>query len=121
MTNEQVKLLVKDISARLPYGVKVQPSGSAFPHRFIGYDKGLARIDTDQRFELENIKPYLRPVSSMTEKEKEEYYRFYDLLANENFELYKQIDWLNAHHFDYRGLIPLGLALPAPEGMYDFK
>lgn len=28
------------------------------------------------------------------------------------------IDWLLAHHFDYRGLIPMGLALEATEGMY---
>ena len=70
MTQEEKQLLLKDLCARLPYGVKVQLSSSASPHKFMGYDKGLVRIDTDQRYELEHIKPYLRPMSSMTEEEK---------------------------------------------------
>jgi hypothetical protein len=114
MTNEQVQLLVKDLCGRLPYGVKVQPSGSASPHKFIGYDKGLARIDTDQRYELENIKPYLRPMESMTDDEYEYYW------GDNNFiNLCDRVDWLNKYMFDYRGLIGLGLALPAPDEMYN--
>ena len=84
--------------------------------------------------------PYLRPMSSMTEEEREEL----EHLSEEYFgkALDKQIqeslsssnrneskileciassvivDWLNAHHFDFRGLIEKGLALEAPEGMY---
>ena len=56
-------------------------------------------------------KPYLRPMSSMTEEEEKEYHDarsdYYDDLGT--------YDWLNAHHFDYRGLIEKGLALEAPE------
>lgn len=62
--------------------------------------------------ELEKFKPYLRPMSSITEKEKQERYKF---SAFNNIEVF---DWYNAHHFDYRGLILMGLALPAPEEMY---
>lgn len=119
MTQEEQQQFVKDLCARLPYGVKVQPSGSAFPHKFIGYDKGLARIDTDQRYELENIKPYLRPMSSMTEEEEKEYSK-YAFFGNILGDWIKSIEWLNAHHFDYHGLIEKDLALPAPEGMYNF-
>jgi len=73
------------------------------------------------------IKPYLRPMSSMTEEEKKEYnsvvfkHEFYNgdeenILYYEDFDYL--MDWLNAHHFDYRGLIEKGLAIEAPEGMY---
>ena len=58
--------------------------------------------------------PYLRPMSSMTEEESTEYSRF--SLSRYNTECF---DWLNKHHFDYRGLIKLGLALEAPEDMYN--
>jgi len=115
MTQEEKSLLLQDLCARLPYGVKVQPSSSTSPHKFVGYDKSLVRIDTDQRFELENIKPYLRPMSSMTEEEKCKFNSYYNMFNNNPVGL---IDWLNAHHFDYRGLIEKGLALEAPEGMY---
>ena len=83
------------------------------------------------------IKPYLRPMSSMTEEEKNELHNnSEEKWANAldfslspvsggevNVELESiaeaaEIDWLNAHHFDYRGLIEKGLALEAPEGMY---
>jgi hypothetical protein len=69
-------------------------------------------------------------MSSMTEEEKKEYYNlcdtaevgFYEFgeLATgfNNYDTVESIDYLNAHHFDYRGLIPKGLAIEAPEGMY---
>ena len=65
---------------------------------------------------LERTLPYLRPMSSMTEEERKEYQAFFNYDGVEYPEEY--IDWLNAHHFDYRGLIEKGLALEAPEGMY---
>ena len=75
---------------------------------------------------VEFIKPYLRPMSSMTEEELKEYHKtffYHERYDNEHktgqncsitFETY---DWLNSHHFDYRGLIKKGLALEMPEEM----
>lgn len=110
MTNEQKQLLLKDLCARLPYGVIVQ-------------DRNGTHILTRGNTELgtEYIKPYLRPMSSMTEEEEDEYQEcgnkdiaeaYIHLVPN------NRMDWLNAHHFDHRGLIPMGLALKAPEDMY---
>ncbi len=109
MTQEEKQLLLIDISARLPYGVKVR----------LVYDKNTIEVREMGIGSLHDIifnnvdgLPYLRPMSSMTEEEYEEF--GYDTLRY----TIQDIDWLNAHHFDYRGLIPMGLALEAPEGMY---
>lgn len=130
MTQEDKELLLKDLSARLPYGVKVQtPYSDAFLIGIIdrkGYKKDERYIDaiTDrQTYPIRYVKPYLRPMSSMTEKERFEYL---NACGNEmdnalSSPRYSGIDWLNAHHFDYRGLIEKGLALEAPEGMYNIK
>ena len=56
----------------------------------------------------------------MTEEEKKEY-NLTKALSIVDYPTLKSFDWLNAHHFDYRGLIEKGLALTAPEGMYTFK
>lgn len=67
---------------------------------------------------IEAIKPYLRTMSSMTFEEKREFLSIGDN-DSEGFLLKtNKQDWLNEHHFDYRGLIPMGLALEAPIGMY---
>jgi hypothetical protein len=87
----------------------------------------LYDIFTCKRFEEDYIKPYLRPMSSMTEEEEKEY-KTISIWGEvrESKSHYTDIcptiegyDWLNAHHFDYRGLIEKGLALEAPEGMYE--
>lgn len=68
---------------------------------------------------LDTIKPYLRQMSSMTEEERNEWMEIthaQEWLIIRNLD--KAIDWLNAHHFDYRGLIPMGLALESPKDMY---
>jgi hypothetical protein len=78
---------------------------------------------------LETVKPYLRPMSSMTEEEKEEYktisiwgeVRESKVHYTDICPTIEGYDWLNAHHFDYRNLIKKGLALQAPEGMYSLK
>ena len=64
-------------------------------------------------------KPYLRPMSSMTEEEKKELNNVLEFqYYSDDSCMCESTDWLNAHHFDYRGLIERGLALEAPEGMY---
>ena len=75
------------------------------------------------------IRPYLRPMSSMTEEEFKKWRKLVDLRREPTKDIFdtailsfKNIDevtdWLNSHHFDYRGLIEKGLALEAPEDMY---
>lgn len=84
---------------------------------------GECDIDDYSTVTINEIIPYLRPMSSMTEEERKEY----ESLANHcivtsigfiHLEAAPLIDWLNEHRFDYRGLIEKGLALPATEGMY---
>ena len=143
MAQEDKELLLKDLSARLPYGVKCT--------WFIGCIDTLNRVDyigelidickvirTDgytywdcyfhnsededdygySEIPIEIVKPYLRPMSSMTEEENLEFLKTCKY-GNASLLTLETYDWLNAHHFDYRGLIEKGLALLAPEGMYD--
>ena len=116
MITEEKQLLLKDLCARLPYGVKFQ-----------GEDSNVYTLDAANYFTLQVedvvFKPYLRPMSSMTEEEYKEYSKLWDLQdefstdADIRFKI-DVFDWLISHHFDHRGLIPMGLALEAPEGMY---
>ena len=117
MTQEDKKLLLKDLCARLPYGVQCEMGGAKYgPYTFGGGDH-----DVRDLFDGRLFKPYLRPMSSMTEEEVEEYFMIdarTHLDNGKEVPNMDEIDWLNAHHFDYRGLIEKGLALEAPEGMY---
>ena len=67
---------------------------------------------------VECVKPYLRPMSSMTFDETREFLSIKSGECKEYFLTTNKQDWLNAHHFDYRDLIEKGLAIEAPEGMY---
>ena len=132
MTQEDKELLLKDLSARLPYGVKCHfKYGSAEGDVTLGcIDNGVARFEYGWygRFHVnidaDYIKPYLRPMSSMTKKEINEFHKLRFIHVDYGLEPLQcvlsinEIDWLNSHHFDYRGLIEKGLALEAPEGMY---
>ena len=118
MTQEDKELLLKDLCARVPYGVKIlDMPANAVGNLFLVSATGTVEYEpVDEtnndtgRQTLYNIKPYLRPMSSMTEEEKKECLKITFVEAT---------DWLNVHHFDYRGLIPMGLALEAPAGMYE--
>ena len=127
MTQEEKQLLLTDLCARLPYGVKIQ----TWYNEIITSDLNTFPYSTEEMDkegmwdQLSGFKPYLRPMSSMTEEEVNELaaIEHVDLIAGDkiitSIELnINAIDWLNAHHFDYRGLIGKGLALEAPEGMY---
>ena len=116
MTQEEKSLLLKDLCARLPYGVRVKSSRRRKPVTL--------SLDVITDFHLGcSIKPYLRPMSSMTKEEKEEYemLQTYSGFKTNHTDLTDMYDWLNAHHFDYRGLIEKGLALVAPKGMYNYS
>ena len=133
MTQEEKLLLIKDLCSRLPYGVRVQHINtyiSGMLHDIISYplyDKNgnIYDIDVTTNFfgegdyvYLEYFKPYLFPLASMTEEQKSEYHDKCNVgLNRQGNEIYydcdESIDWLNSHHFDYRGLIPMGLAIDA--------
>jgi hypothetical protein len=142
MTEEEKRLLFRDLVARLPYTPMVNLRGKA------GYDRKLVSVhryttrsefeivvnsDDDEdymphNFEIDIVKPYLRSMSSMTEEEMLDFhenggalthYLKYDIDLDSL--TVSAIDWLNEHHFDYRGLIGKGLALEAPDGMYNGK
>ena len=114
MEQEKKELLLKDLSARLFYGVIIE----GLEHPEIMTIKHLAIVSV---MSTEPYKPYLRPMSSMTEEEKKEYHELCDSYYGIYFDSIDSIDWLNSNHFDYRGLIPKGLALEAPEVMYKTK
>lgn len=143
MNEKEYDLLMKDLCGRLPYGVKVLYKGWDSDHGcefntvedLIGIDDKfihtLWRGERDKHSIVEPLsiidyKPYLRPMSSMTDEEKYQYEKTQweyqaDYCAPEYFDGLESYDWLNAHHFDYRGLIEKGLALEAPKGMYNNK
>lgn len=120
MTQEDKELLLKDLCARLPYDVYadiVWEDGIVRNEAFI--NTGVIRdLICD---DIKSIKPYLRLMSSMTNEERQEYYKLHDNLkyAEGSFYTPDIFDWLTSRHFDYRGLIKKGLALEAPEGMYE--
>ena len=105
-------MLLKDLCARLPYGVKIQTAyvdaktleGIQFPD-YIGISDGYYSLDYME------CKPYLFPLSSMTEEQKREEYK----LMNSNFytATVDLPDFYNKNHIDYRGLIPIGAAIDA--------
>ena len=128
MTNEEKQLLLIDLCARSPFGVKcnaflkqIDGSFKSVFGTFKGYN-GWATVGNNL-VDIETVKPYLRPMSSMTEEEEKEFWKVVDNYGSDSnafdgFELGDVVDWLNKHHFDFRGLIKKGLALEATEGMY---
>lgn len=135
MTQEEKELLLKDLSARLPYGVKIELTwwvmGEGTCINTTLEPDHIEQLLNDEYGDTE-IKPYLRPLSSMTEEEfddmfnklysaQEEFFRncsnvdtIGKIIANDSV----RYDYLNKKMFDYRGLIPKGLAIEASEGMY---
>ena len=116
MTQEDKELLLKDLCARLPYKVYAQ-----IPDEYGGYTSAIESVDIDgfvkdfegTLTEIENIKPYLLPLSSMTDGQEEEYndLNCYELGCFPHTE--EALDYLIKNYFDYRGLIEEGLALDA--------
>ena len=128
MKQEERKLLLKDLSARLPYN----PMVHIHDLNTTDYDNYLYADDLDSMMSYSvKLMPYLRSMSSMTEEEEKEYRKTMDKYTHRlhtnsaGFSEHTEYSWtietfdfLNAHHLDYRGLIPMGLAFEAPKGMY---
>ena len=113
------ELLLKDLCARLPYRTKVRRYRYTTPIDSIQSVEllGLGWLEELYGEEAE-FKPYLFPLSSMTEEQKEEYVSLqqrviYNSQGPVNLDVIKYVDWLNKNHFDYRGLIEKGLAIDA--------
>ena len=156
MTQEEKDLLLKDLCSRLPYGVRYRhftwndeygETYIAAQIYSINTDGYVKNCYDDETVYIDNVRPYLFPLSSMTEEEAKELsilYGIKDILSinitdeyidfkiddgfcsferktiwyNEIISSTETFDWLNKNHFDYRGLIEKGLALEAPEEMY---
>lgn len=128
MAQEDKELLLKDLCARLSYGVKGIISFDEDKNIFT--IKGIFNIlflSNTECCHVEDFKPYLRPMSSMTKEEEKEYRKTMDkyISNSDDFSKYTEYSWtidtfdfLNAHHLDYRGLIHKGLAIEAPKEMY---
>jgi len=116
MTQKQKDLLIKDLCARLPYGVKVQVDN----HCWVDFRKDIpVKLTLDNSYRillgvtLGYVKPCLFPLSSMTEEQTEELIKLINTGQNDNNEFMRslcRIEFYHKHHIDYRGLIPMGLA-----------
>lgn len=153
MDTKNKELLLKDLNARLPYGVKIELTwwdmGEGTCINTTLEPDHIEQLLNDEDGDTE-IKPYLRPMSSMTDEEKEELsilHGIKDILSIKitdeyiDFEVddgcggigikpiwYDDIissieifDWLNKNHFDYRGLIPMGLAIAVTKENNPYK
>lgn len=143
MTQEKKNILLKDLYARYYYNPIVCAIGWEEPIRLSTLDMNKLLISA-----LDPPKPYLRPPTSMTEEEKEEYFDVCDediktlsvamdapdiIISDrgrtQGYVACKELEWFYEHHFDftrkigdeYKTLTDLGLAIEAPEGMYHTK
>jgi hypothetical protein len=124
MTQEDKNLLLRDLSARLSYHVrcKVWLKDGTTEEGVLDLEHNYGDVLRDAFYynKIVDIKPFLRPMSSMTEEERKEYneYLFHGAsigLMSNTETAYELIDWLNAHYFDYRGLIEKDLAIAVTE------
>ena len=141
LTEQEETILFNDICMRLTYGVKVAEMEDDAPNgayevlsanketMTIGFNTPSCLIRCYRNMEM--VRPYLRPLSSMTDKEREEYRKFSyygaagmrdndftEMVAVPSFE---KLDFLNSNHFDYRGLIPKGLAIAVTKDNNPYK
>ena len=128
MTQEDKSLLLKDLCARLPYGIKAGTTDNdgslenvwdiLWYNTFANNVELMHCIEDDSKLiDISEVKPYLFPLTSITEEQKM-------FLKQQNWCIaistrgtvettIEGIDWLNKNHFDYRGLIEKGLAIDA--------
>lgn len=131
MNQEDKELLLKDLSARLTYGVKINYSTGPANHCIFTLTELNVKTSYDEQHDLHyypklngiynyfDCLPYLRPMSSMNKEEQKEFVKFHcinicPIVMTEKLTISNEaemFDWLNVHHFDYRGLIEKGLAI----------
>ncbi len=140
MKQEDKELLLQDLCARLPYGVhccvlnlnKTIKEDNDIIYGILGDNIVTLKSDKNECYMHYQVKPYLRPMSSMTKEEIKECYQLQKDTINITFDEYDEewekaidlpyfkslVDFYNSHHLDYCGLIEKGLALEASEEMY---
>lgn len=117
MTQNEKDLLLKDLCARLPYGVKMNhiADSDIEPKTLIGIAKDMITLESSAGYscvDVEHYKPYLFPMSIMTEEQNLEYLRTC-MGGNAGVPTLASFEWCDKNHFDYRGLIPMGIAMDA--------
>ena len=153
MKKEDKALLLKDLCSRFPYGVKIELTwwvmGEVTYINTVLEPDHVEQLLNDEYGDTE-IKPYLRPMSSMTEEEAKELSILCDITGvlsikitdeyidfevddgfssietkiiwfNDIISSIEIFDWLNKNHFDYRGLIPMGLAIAVTKENNPYK
>ena len=130
MTREERELLITDLSCRLPYGLKIHINGEVQFLDSVMYDDGYYVNfvgDNKEGYALvyNDIQPYLYPMSSMTEEQKNEYYDIVNYISSDDTDNWQEGEFIyvdrmtnllhfyHRNHIDYRGLIPMGLARDA--------
>ena len=128
MTQNEKDLLLKDLCARLPYNIKVYDNNGNFNTSYVNLLHINGKVSEAfvgngmqcRTAPIDEIRPYLFPLSSMTEEQKREFDISMDMgyATAYNAEINcanRMIDFFNKYHLDYRGLIPMGLANDATE------
>ena len=125
MTQNEKDLVLKDLCARLPYDVKVNCNDKVYNFNGIQYFNICTLTDDNENNTfttagIKYVKPYLFPLSSITEEQKKEFDQLIELelkAINDEIDHIQatafEVDFYNKHHFDWRGLIPMGLAIDA--------
>lgn len=117
MTQEDKELLLKDLCARLPYGVRYKHLAwddergeecIAAQIYSINSDGYVKNCYDDETIYIDNVRPYLFPLSSITKKKLEELNAYVDIKN-----AYVAVEIFNSYHIDYRGLIDKNLAIDA--------
>lgn len=107
MTQEERNLLLKDLCARIPYLVKVNITNRESKNRIVELTEDNICHLTDNWWN--KCKPYLFPISNITKEQKEDMIKSSCGIGSDK----NVFDWFNKNHIDYRGLIPMGLAIDA--------
>ena len=117
MKQEERELILKDICARLPYGVKVNTIQGDFTLLGLTNERVFTTCEVEgchNDFPIDCIKPYLFPLSNRTKEQRQELqYITERWMYDTSYSISDSTDWLNKNHFDYRDLIEKGLAIDA--------